>query len=74
MLYVPVSRLKLYGNCAFSVAIRNLWNKLSVYNRNVSPLEHFNLKTHACSMLLLQMNNTYRLNLILGFYRRIIWV
>jgi len=38
---VPVSRLKSYGDCAFSVAAPNLWNRLPANIRNASSLENF---------------------------------
>ena len=43
-----MSRLKSYGDCAFSVAAPTLWNKLPANIRNASPLENFKslLKTH----------------------------
>ena len=48
LLQVPVSRLKSYGDCAFSVAAPTLWNRLSVDIRNASSLENVKsvLKTH----------------------------
>ena len=48
LLQVPVSRLKSYGDCAFSVAAPNLWNKLPANIRNSSSLGNFKslLKTH----------------------------
>ena len=48
LLQVPVSRLKSYGDCAFSVAAPTLWNGLPEEIRNVSPLEKLkpNRKTH----------------------------
>jgi len=41
LLQVPVSRLKSYDDCAFSVAAPTLWNRLSADIRNVSSLESF---------------------------------
>ena len=41
LLQVPVSQLKSYGDCTFSVAAPTLWNKLPTDNRNVSSLENF---------------------------------
>ncbi|KAK2170581.1 hypothetical protein LSH36_2g17002, partial [Paralvinella palmiformis] len=38
LLQVPVSRLKSYGDCAFSVAAPNLWNRLLADIRNASSL------------------------------------
>ena len=48
LLRVPVSRLKSYGDCAFSVAAPTLWNRLPADIRNASSLENFKsvLKTH----------------------------
>ena len=48
LLQVPVPRLKSYGDCAFSVAAPNLWNKLPANIRNSSSLGNFKslLKTH----------------------------
>jgi len=48
LLQVPVCRLKSYGDCAFSVAAPNLWNKLPANIINASSLGHFKslLKTH----------------------------
>jgi len=48
LLQVLVSRLKLYGDCAFRVADLILWNRLPVDIRNASYLENgkFVLKTH----------------------------
>jgi len=48
LLQVPVSRLKSYGDCAFSVATPTLWNKLPTNIRNVSSLGNLKslLKTH----------------------------
>ena len=41
VLQVPVSRLNLYGDCAFSVAAHTLWNGLPVDFRNASSPENF---------------------------------
>ena len=48
LLQVPVSRLKSYGDCAFSVAAPTLWNRLPADVRNASSLENLKsiLKTH----------------------------
>jgi len=48
LLQVPVSRLKSYGDYAFSVAALTLWNKLPADIRNAPSLENFKsiLKTH----------------------------
>ena len=48
LLQVPVSRLKSYGDCAFSVAAPTLWNKLLADGRKASSLENFKsvLKTN----------------------------
>ena len=48
LLPVPVSRLKSYGDCAFSVAAPTLWNRLPANIRNASSLGNFKslLKTH----------------------------
>ena len=48
LLQVPVSWLKSYGDCAFSVAAPTLWNKLQANIRNALSLENFLsvLKTH----------------------------
>ena len=48
LLQVPVSRLKSYGDCAFSVAAPTLWNRLPADIRNASSLENLKsvLKTH----------------------------
>ena len=39
-LQVPVSRLKSYGDCTFSVAAPTLWNWLQADIRNASSLEN----------------------------------
>ena len=41
LLQVPVSRLKSYGDCAFSVAGPTLWNRLPADIRNVMSFENF---------------------------------
>ena len=41
LLQVPVSWLKSYGDCAFSVAAPTLWNRLLEDIKNVSSLENF---------------------------------
>ena len=48
LLQVPMSRLKSYGDYAFSVAVPTLWNRLMVDIRNASSLENFKslLKAH----------------------------
>jgi len=48
LLQVLVSRLRSYGDCAFSVAAPTFWNRLPVNIKNGSSLEHFKslLKTH----------------------------
>ena len=48
LLQVPVSQLKSYGDCAFSVAAPTLWNRLPANIRNASTLGNFKslLKTH----------------------------
>ena len=48
LLQVPVSRLKSYGDCPFSVAAPNLRNRLLAAIRNASFLENLKsvLKTH----------------------------
>jgi len=48
MLHVPASRLKTFGDSAFSVAGPALWNKLPVDVKNAKSLDHFKscLKTH----------------------------
>ena len=48
LLQVPVSRLKSYGYCAFSVATSTLWNRFLADIRNGSFLEVFVsvLQTH----------------------------
>jgi len=56
LLQVPVSRLKSYGDCAFSVAAAILWNKLPANIRNASSLENFNpFQKHTCSRSLSQI-------------------
>ena len=40
LLQVPVSRLRSYGDCVFSVRAPNLWNKLPADIRNASSLEN----------------------------------
>ena len=42
LLQVPVSWLKSYGDCTFSVAPPTLWNRFPANNRNASSLENFN--------------------------------
>jgi len=48
LLQVPVSRLKSYGDFAFSVTAPTLWNRLPADIRDASSLEDFKsvLKTH----------------------------
>ena len=48
LLQVPVSRVKLSGDCAFGVVAYTLWNKLPANITNASSLENFKslLKTH----------------------------
>jgi len=48
LFQVPVSRLKSYGDCPFSVAASTLWNRLPADIRNASSLENYKfvLKTH----------------------------
>ena len=48
ILQVPVSQLKSYGDCAFSVAAPTLWNRLPADIRNALSFENFKsvLKTH----------------------------
>jgi len=41
LFQVPVSRLKSYGDCAFSVAVPTLWNMLPAGIRNASSFEIF---------------------------------
>ena len=41
LLQVPVSQLKTYGNCAFSVAALTMWTRLPEDIKNVSSLENF---------------------------------
>ena len=38
LLQVPLSRLKSYGDCAFSVAAPAFWNRLPANIRNASSL------------------------------------
>ena len=40
-LQVPVSRLKSYGDCTFSVAALTLWNRLPADVSNAWSLENF---------------------------------
>jgi len=68
LLQVPVSRLKSYGNCAFSVAATTLWNRLPADNRNMSSLGNFKfVLKHTCSMSLSQINICFLLNHLEGF-------
>ena len=69
LLQVPVSQLKSYGDCAFSVATRTLWNSLPVDIRSVLSLENFKADLFKVAFT----DNHYRLNPLLGFYRPIIW-
>ena len=48
LLQVPVSRLKSYGDCVFSVADPTSWNRFPADIRNALSLENFKslLKTH----------------------------
>ena len=48
LLQVPVSQLKSYGDCAFSVAALTYWNRLPADIRNSSSPKNFKsvLKTH----------------------------
>jgi len=41
LLQVPLSQLKSYGDCAFSVTAPTLWNKLPADIRNALSLENF---------------------------------
>jgi len=41
LLQVPVSQLKSYGDCAFSVSAPTLWNRLPTDIRNALSLENF---------------------------------
>ena len=62
-ILLQVSRLKSYGDCAFSVAAPTLWNRLSADIRNASSLENFkSLFKNTCLRSLSQMNNYYLLN------------
>ena len=47
-LQMSVSRLRSYGDCAFSVAAPTLWNRLPADIRNASSLGNYKsgLKTH----------------------------
>ena len=45
ILQVPVSWLKSYGDCAFSVAAPTLWNKLPANIRNASSLGNYRVFT-----------------------------
>ena len=69
-----MSRLRSYGDGAFSVSAPTLWNRLPADIRNASSLEHLKsvLKTHLLK-LLSQINNCYLLNLLLNLFRHIIW-
>ena len=63
LLQVPMSQLKSYGDCAFSVAAPTLWNKLPADIRNASSLGNFkSILKHPCSRSLSQINNYYLLN------------
>ena len=65
LLQVPVSWLKSYGDCAFSVTALSLWNRLPADIRNVSFLEFvLSVLKHTCSRLLSQINIDYHLNLL----------
>ena len=48
LLQIPVSGLKLYGDCALSVTAPTSWNRLPADIRNASSLEKIKsvLKTH----------------------------
>jgi len=60
-----MSRLKSYGDCAFSVAAPALSTKLLADIRNVSSLDFFLIRSkNTCSMSLSQINNNYLLNLL----------
>ena len=63
LLQVPVSRLKSYGDCAFSIAAPTLWNRLPTNIRNASSLGTFKslLKTHLFRVAS-QINKYYLLN------------
>ena len=41
LFQVPVSRLKSYGDCAFSAAAPTLWNRLPANIRIASSFENF---------------------------------
>jgi len=43
LLQVPVSWLKSFGDCTFSVAALTLWNRLPADIRNASSLKKINL-------------------------------
>ena len=45
LLQVQVSRLMSYGDCAFSVAVPTLWNRLPANIRNASSRKSI-LETH----------------------------
>ena len=63
LLQVLVSRLKSYGDCAFSVAAPTLWNKLLANIRNASSLGNFkSLLKHIYLRSFSQINNYYLLN------------
>ena len=55
-----MSRLKSYGDCAFSVALPTLWNRLPADIIDILSLENFKsvLKTHTCSRLPSQIYNS----------------
>ena len=61
LLQMPVSRLKSYGDCAFSIATPNLWKRLTADIRNyASSLDNFKsvLETHLFKVAS-QINNYY---------------
>ena len=70
-----MSRLKSYGDSAFSVAAPTLWNKLPADIRNGSSLEIFQsvLKTHLFKVAFTDKELLSFKSLIGFFYRHIIW-
>ena len=65
---MPISWLKSYGKCQFSIGDPNLGNRLLANMRNLSCLENFkSVQNLTSSRLLSQIKNDYHLNILLYF-------
>ena len=72
LLQVPVSQLKSYGDCVFSVATPTLWNKLPANIRNASSLENVKsiLKTNLFNVA---FTDKYLLNILYRVFTDILF-